>query len=107
VGGTFSWNSGYPYDDPNLRGAMESLSPNYASLSLNWSYLWRENVIIHFSCSNVTGRDNVFGCHYANTPDDSGRFSSIPRGQPANRFFFIGVFWTLSKDKQANQLNNL
>lgn len=107
IGGTFSWNSGYTYDNPNLEGQMESLSPNYASLSLNWSYLWRENLIVHFACNNVTGRENIYGYQYANQSDVNGQFASLPQGQPAARFFFVGVFWTISKDKQANQLNNL
>lgn len=107
LGATFSWNSGYTYDDPNQEGQMESLSPNYASLSLNWSYLWRENLIVHFACNNVTGRENIFGYQYANQADVNGQYASLPQGQPAARFYFVGVFWTISKDKQANQLNNL
>jgi len=106
-GATFSWNSGYTYDNPNLSGEMESLSANYAVLSLNWSYLWKQNLIIHVACNNVLGRENIFGYTYANQPDDTGQFQSLPQGQPAARFFFIGVLWTISKNKEANQLNNL
>jgi len=100
-------NSGYTYDDPNLPGEMESKSPYYASLSVNWSYLVRQNLIIHVACNNVLGRDNIFGYNYASQPDSNGQFAAMPIGQPADRFVFIGVFWTLSSDKQANQLNNL
>lgn len=104
---TFSWNSGYSYDNPNLPGEMESLSPNYAILSVNWSYLWKQNLIVHIACNNVLGRENIFGYTYANQMDESGEFQSLPQGQPAARFFFVGVFWTISKNKAANQLNNL
>ncbi|MFT7347413.1 MAG: hypothetical protein ACI9CP_001875, partial [Cryomorphaceae bacterium] len=107
VGGTFSWNSGHPYDSPNRAGEMESLSPNYASLALNWSYLYRPNLIIHAAVSNAAGRDNVFGYRYANEPDSNGFYESEPIRQAAPFFAFIGVFWTLSSDKSANQLNNL
>lgn len=107
LGATFAWNSGYPYSNPNDAKPMESLSPNYASLSLNWSYLWRENLIVHLACNNVLGRQNIFGYTYSDQPDNSGFYTGLPQGQPATRFFFIGVFWTISKDKQANQLNNL
>lgn len=107
VGATFSWNSGIPYDSPNRPGEMESVSPDYASLSLNWSYLYRQNLIIHASVSNVTGRDNIFGYRYADEPDASGTYLREPIRQTAPFFAFIGVFWTLSSDKTANQLNNL
>jgi hypothetical protein len=107
VGGTFSWNSGHPYDSPNRAGEMESLSPDFASLSLNWSYLYRQNLIIHASVSNVTGRENVFGYRYATEPDANGFYEREPNGQAAPVFAFIGVFWTISSDKSANQLNNL
>jgi len=107
VGATFVWNSGIPYDSPNRPGEMESTSPEYASLSFNWSYLYRQNLIIHASVSNVTGRDNIFGYRYADEPDASGTYLREPIRQTAPFFAFIGVFWTLSSDKTANQLNNL
>lgn len=107
VGGTFGWNSGHPYDSPNRLGEMESVSPDYASLALNWSYLYRQNLIIHASVSNVAGRDNVFGYRYANEPDSNGFYEREPIRQAAPFFAFIGVFWTISSDKSANQLNNL
>jgi len=107
VGGTFTWNSGQPYDSPNRAGEMESVSPDFASLSLNWSYLCRQNLIIHASVSNVTGRDNVFGYQYANEADANGFYEREPIRQSAPFFAFIGVFWTISSDKSANQLNNL
>lgn len=107
LGATLSWNSGYPYENPNLRGTMESISPNYTSLSLNWSYLWRDNLIIHLACNNITGRENIYGYRYADKADDAGFFAGLAQGQPATRFVFIGIFWTISEAKHANQLNNL
>jgi hypothetical protein len=106
-GVTLSANSGYTYDNPNLKGEMESVSPSFVSLSVNWSYLVRQNLIVHFSCTNVTGRDNIFGYRYDDTAEPNGSFAALPQRQAAPRFIFIGVFWTLSSDKHANQLNNL
>lgn len=106
-GATLILNSGYSYDNPNMPGEMESLSRAFASLSVNWSYLPRQNLIIHLSLTNVTGRDNVFGHQYASEPDELGFFESRPMRQAAPRFIFIGIFWTISSDKKANQLNNL
>ncbi len=104
---TYSFNDGYTYDDPNLPGEQESITKVYSSLSLNWSYLPKPNLIIHFAVNNVLGRENVFGYRYSTQPDDAGQYSSLPISQPADRFFFIGVFLTLSEDRKANQLNNL
>lgn len=106
-GAAYSANSGYSYHNPNLPGEMQSMSPNYGSLSINWSYLIRQNLILHVACNNVLGRENIFGYQFANEADDSGAFSGIPLEQSATRFAFIGIFWSISSDKQANQLNNL
>ena len=53
------------------------------------------------------GTDNVFGYQYANSPDINGDFQRRAITQPADRFFFVGFFWTISDDKKINQLDNL
>ena len=107
LGSSWSWNSGYTFNDPNLPGEMQRKTKMYSDLSISWSYLPRPNVILHAACSNVLGRSNVFGYKYADQPDEAGTFAGMPVGQGAKRFAFIGLFITLSKDKSANQLNNL
>jgi|TARA_R110002094_G_scaffold214009_1_gene184460 hypothetical protein len=107
IGGSWSWNDGLSYDNPNLAGEQESKTKDFSNLSLSWSYLPRQNLIFHFACTNVLGRENVFGYQYSSKANSSGQFASAPIGQGAKRFFFIGMFLTLSKDKSANQLNNL
>jgi hypothetical protein len=107
LGTSWSWNSGYTYNNPNLPGEMQQSTRMYSELSLSWSWLPRPNVIVHTACSNVLGRENIFGYQYASKPNDAGSFSSLPIGQGAKRFVLIGLFITLSKDKKANQLNNL
>lgn len=107
LGLSYSVNDGYTYDNPNLEGEMESKTKAYNSLSLNWSYLPQENLIIHFAVSNVLGTKNVFGYRYSETPNAQNQYAEMAMGQAADRFFFIGVFYTLSSDKKANQLNNL
>lgn len=107
LGTSWSWNSGYPFNNPNLPGEMQNTTKAYSDLSVSWSYLPKPNVIIHVACSNVLGRSNVFGYRYASQPDESGIYPSLPVGQGAKRFAFIGLFITLSKDKTANNLNNL
>jgi len=106
-GTSWSWNSGYTFNNPNLAGEMQSKTKAYSDLSISWSYLPRPNMILHIACSNILGRNNVFGYKYASQSDETGSFSRIPVGQGATRMIFAGLFITLSKDKNANQLNNL
>lgn len=107
LGTSFILNSGYRYDNPNLEGEMESLTKAFHSLNLSWSYLPQPNLIIHFEMTNVLGRENIFGYQYGNTTDANGKFSQRAIPQAAPRFIFLGLFYTISSDKKANQLNNL
>ena len=53
------------------------------------------------------GSNNVFGYSYANTVGADGQYARQAITQPADRFFFVGFFWTISADKKRNQLENL
>lgn len=107
LGMSWSFNDGYTYTDPNLAGEMNAKTGSFQNLSLSWSYLPRPNLIIHGAITNVTGHQNIFGYNFAQNPNENGQFESLPLGQGAPRFLFLGIFLTLSKDKNANQLNNL
>jgi hypothetical protein len=107
VGATYSFASGRPYDNPNDEVFNSGRTPAYQDLSLNVSYLPKPYLIIHFSCTNLPGYDNVFGYEYSNKPDASGLYNGRAIRQPAPRFLFIGVFITLSKNKSFNQLPSL
>jgi outer membrane cobalamin receptor len=61
LGVTYSFTSGRPYNDPNTNTFNQLKTPYYADLSFNWSYLPTTSVIVYFSCTNVLGRDNIFG----------------------------------------------
>ncbi|HEY5745688.1 MAG TPA: hypothetical protein VIU12_06415, partial [Chryseolinea sp.] len=61
----------------------------------------------YFSVSNVIGSDNVFGYTYANDRGANGMYARQAITQPADRFFFVGFFWTISEDNTKNQLDNL
>ena len=107
LGVTHTFNSGRPYDNPNEAAFMNGKTKSYNSLSLSWAYLLSPQKILFFSVSNVMGSDNVFGYNYANNPGADGQFPRQAITQPADRFIFIGFFWTISTDKKANQLDNL
>ncbi len=107
LGFTYSFTSGRPYNDPNVAAFNMLRTPNYADLSFNWSYLPSPSVIVYFSCTNVLGRDNIFGYEYSDVPTQEGHFNGRAIRQPAPRFLFLGIFITLSKDKSVNQLPDL
>ncbi|MBL0743873.1 TonB-dependent receptor [Chryseolinea lacunae] len=107
VGVTYSYTTGRPYNNPNTAVFNGGKTPYYADLSVNLSYLPKPYIIVHVSCTNVLGRDNIFGYEYATTPDASGVYGSRAIRQPAPRFLFVGIFITLSKDKSTNQLPTL
>lgn len=104
---TNTFASGRPYNNPNATQFMNGKTKEFNNLSLAWSYLISQQKILFFSVSNILGRDNVFGYQYANTPDVNGQFQRQAIRQPADRFFFVGFFWTISSDKKTNQLDNL
>lgn len=107
VGATYSYSSPRPYHNPNEDSFMNSRTPAYHDLSVNISYLPKPHVIVYASCTNILGRDNIFGYEYAATPDASGVYAGRAIRQPARNFLFLGVFITLSKDKGMNMLPSL
>ena len=107
LGFTYSYTSGRPYNDPNTEEFNGGKTPHYADLSINVAYLPKPFLILYFSCTNLLGRDNIFGYEYSTVPDTSGVYSSRAIRQPAPRFLFVGIFITLSKDKSVNQLPSL
>jgi outer membrane receptor for ferrienterochelin and colicin len=107
IGFSYTVNSGRPYNNPNEAEFMNGMTKPFQNLSFNWAYLISQQKILYFSVSNILGTENVFGYQYANTPDVNGDFQRRAIGQPADRFFFIGFFWTISDDKKSNQLDNL
>lgn len=107
VGATYSFASARPFNNPNEAEFNAGRTPAYHDLSVNFSYLYRSNVIIHASVTNVLGVDNIFGYEYASEPNQEGIYESQPIKQMAPRFIFLGVFITLSKNKAVNQMPNL
>ncbi|MBY0436144.1 MAG: TonB-dependent receptor plug domain-containing protein, partial [Cyclobacteriaceae bacterium] len=107
VGLTYSYASGRPYHDPNQEVFQSGKTPSYQDLSVNVSYLPTSRIIVHLSCTNVLGRDNIFGYQFASTPNADGVYASRAVRQAAPRFLFLGVFITLSKNKSVNQLPSL
>ncbi len=107
IGTTYTFASGRPYNNPNSSDFMSGKTKTYNNFSANWAYLISPQKILFFSVTNVFGFDNVFGYDYANKPSLNGVYQRQAIVPVADRFFFVGFFWTLSKDKKVNQLENL
>ena len=107
IGASWSFNSGRPYNDPNYDAFNGRMTKPYADLSFNFAYLHRQNVILYASATNLLGRQNVFGYEFENDPGTDGVYNSRSITQPAKRFLFVGLFITLTKSKNQNNLDNL
>jgi len=107
MGLSYSFASGRPFDNPNIAGFLSDKTPSFNNLSFNWAYLISQQKILYFSVNNVLGFNNVTGYQYANSPNANGIFNRRAIQPPADSFFFVGFFWTLSSDKKSNQLDNL
>lgn len=107
IGVSNSFSSGRPFNDPNQAGFMASRTKSYNSMSVSWAYLVSAQKILYFSVSNVLGNQNIFGYEYADNPDGNGVYNRRAIRPTADRFFFVGFFWTISEDKKSNQLDNL
>ncbi|SCY34238.1 Outer membrane cobalamin receptor protein [Nonlabens sp. Hel1_33_55] len=105
IGFTYNYASGRPFTNANQEGFLNDKTTDFQSLDFNWAYLLDDSKILYLSVSNVMGRDNIFGYQYSNAPDVQGQFDRRAIGQAADRFIFVGFFWTIGGSD--NQLDNL
>ncbi|MEP5132581.1 TonB-dependent receptor, partial [Nonlabens ulvanivorans] len=105
IGITYNYTSGRTFTNPNLEGFLNDKTASFQSLNLNWAYLIDQQKIVFLSVTNILGRENIFNYQYSNTPDQMGNFDRRSIGQAADRFIFVGFFWTLGSND--NQLDNL
>ena len=107
AGLSYSYGSGRPYNNPNSPEFLAKKTNSYNNLSFNWAYLIDQQKILYFSISNVFGFNNISDYQYANTPNVNGVYDRRAITPPADSFFFVGFFWTISTDGKSNQLDNL
>lgn len=100
LGASFHVDAGAThYDERNLQ--ITRKIPSRSRLDLSLSYVPNSSVIVHASCQNVLGKRNIYGYEYA---ADGSSVREILT--PARRFYYIGIFITLSKSN-INQLKSL
>ncbi|HLV23813.1 MAG TPA: TonB-dependent receptor [Moheibacter sp.] len=107
IGLTYQFGSGRPYTNPNTPGFLQEKTGTFNVVNLSWAYLLDPQKILYFSISNPVGIKNVNGYNYAQTPDETGFYDRLELRPSMDRFFFIGFFWTISENKDRNQLDTL
>jgi hypothetical protein len=107
IGLTYQFASGRPYTNPNTGNFLSEKTRTYNNISFSWAYLMDPQKILYFSISNPFGFKNVNGYNYAESPDENGFYNRMPVLPSMHRFFFIGFFWTISENKNRNQLDTL
>jgi outer membrane cobalamin receptor len=107
IGASFNYSSPRNFDNPNTVAFNAEKMKAFQSLNLNYTFLYRENIIIYASASNVLGYKQEFGYEYASTPNAEGVYAQRLIEPPAPRFFIIGCFITLSKTGDQNQLDKI
>jgi len=103
AGINYNVSSGTPYYNSTAPYNELGTTPYRNRLDVSWSYLPKPNIIIHVGCQNVLGYKNIYGYEYSQV--NPGLKNAI--STPSSRFFFIGLFITLSQGKALNQLNKL
>ena len=105
LGATVSYGSPRAYYDPNRPGYNQGRTPSYQDVSLNLSYVTsirRNLTIVHVACSNVLGRNNIFGYRYTATPDASGHYQGTAVMPAAPRMLFVGLLISINKKRPAD-----
>ncbi|RYU75841.1 TonB-dependent receptor [Hymenobacter persicinus] len=105
-GATYTYNSPRAYYNPNdLSGYNTGRLPSFQDLSVNASYLtslWGNFTIVHVGCTNVLGRQNVYGYRYAPTRDASGQFASVAVLPSAPRMAFVALLISINKKQPVD-----
>lgn len=107
IGFTYQFNSGRPYTDPNTGEFLSERTKTFNTINLSWAYLIDPQKILYVSVSNPLGFKNINGYNYSYLPDENGWYDRLALKPSMDRFFFIGFFWTISENKERNQLDTL
>lgn len=102
ISATYAFNSGRPYNDPNEAAFNAQTTPMLHNLSLSASYLtsiFNNFTVIFASVTNVLGFEQVFTYRYSSQPDANGVYTRQNVGPQAPRFFFVGLFMSITGEK--------
>jgi outer membrane receptor for ferrienterochelin and colicin len=99
IGATWTMASGRPYHKVGDAKYMSRKAPLYNNLSLNLSHLTHIGdhfTIIHFSFSNVLGRNHLMGYRSIPSANDSGGYLQMPILPDIKQFLFLGIFISIN-----------
>ncbi len=85
---TYGMTSKRPYQNPNLNGFMQSKTNMYHDVSFNITYLTRvmnREAVLHLMINNITGRKNIYGYEYRESPNSNGFYESKPIVSPTKQ----------------------
>jgi len=106
-GASFNYSSPRFYNDPNKAEFNSEKMKAYQALNLNASFLYKSNVIFYASATNVLGYQQEYGYEFSDTPNVQGIYEKRVITAPASRFYVLGCFITIAKDKSKNQLDKI
>ena len=107
VGANYKYSSPRYYQDPNSRVFNGARTLPYNSADLSWSFLYRQNVVIHASVTNVFGFKQGFGYRFASSPGEDGVYQSAAIAPASKRFIVVACFISLTKKNETNQYNTI
>jgi len=107
LGVDYSYSSPRFFNDPNEEAFNTGKIKAYQQVNISWAYLHRSNFIFYTTMTNVLGNQQEFGRRFASQANDQGDFRSEKIVPFARRFFVLGMFYTISKDKSKNQLDKI
>ncbi len=107
VGVSYKLASPRYYNNPNVPEFNSEKTIPYQTLDLNWSFLYRQNIVVYASVSNVPGFKQQFGYSYSSTPDSQGIYDKTAIVPGAKRFFLLACFITLSRKGDLNQMDKI
>jgi hypothetical protein len=95
---TYTFSSGRTYYNPNGTEFMADRTPAIHDLSANASYitnLFGYFTVVHFSVSNLLGKEHIYSYRFSEEPDENGYFEASPVTNLVRRTIIIGVFISL------------
>lgn len=107
VGASYKFGSPRVYNNPNSVVFNGEETIPYQTLDINWSFLYRQNIIFYASVSNVPGFKQQFGYNYSSNQNENGVYEKTPVIPGAKRFFLMACFITLSKKGDVNQMDKI
>jgi hypothetical protein len=105
--GNLKYSSPRVYNNPNSDVFNSEHTKPYRSVDVSWSFLYRQNIIVYAAITNIFGFKQGYGNTYASTPDSEGIYRSSPIKVGADRFYLLGLFITLSRKGEANQIDKI